>query len=271
MFARSSDHQSYSRIARRLGACLWLLLAATVGGSCGHSHETHYVDVALRTEAVEQATVTDLGYAVTFTEARFAIRDLLFTQNGEAHMAVLQRLSNWLVPEAHAHPGHNHGGDITGEAQGRWVVSFLDSGTSFAIGTLAEGDYDAADVRYTVADEELVDAADPLFGASVLLAGSATRDEETVSFTVRLTYDDGALVAGVAFDATVRLGSNVWLSFLPYDPLSDAHLMDGVDFLALAEGDTVALDGTGEAGSALRARLLTHDHLLFEERFVGLD
>src|SRR6478735_7939545 len=63
-----------------------------------------------------ETTTNDLGFDITLSEARMAVRDFQFTTAGELHTASLsQKLWSFLIPAALAHPGHYEGGEVIGE------------------------------------------------------------------------------------------------------------------------------------------------------------
>lgn len=82
-----------------------------------------------------QTVTTDQGYVVELSGARVLVQDFAFAIAGEAHTAsVLERLWGYVVPHAHAHPGHYQGGDVTGELRGRFLLDWLPDAESVNMG-----------------------------------------------------------------------------------------------------------------------------------------
>ena len=75
------------RPARALTLCLVAAAAACDDGSAEAPRLAHPM-VVDASQAVAAVT-SDLGYTVTITRARAALRDLEFTTGGEAHLAWL--------------------------------------------------------------------------------------------------------------------------------------------------------------------------------------
>jgi hypothetical protein len=115
-----------------------------------------------RVTGAEATVTTDLGYAVTVTDARLALGGLVFTIAGEVHTAsLMQRLSEaCFVPRARAHPGHYQGGEVTGELPGDFALRCgQDQDRELGLATLIVGTYTAANFDL----ERGSDGAGPLY------------------------------------------------------------------------------------------------------------
>jgi hypothetical protein len=231
-----------------------LLLAA-----CGEAREAVAVTVPVETAPLASVPVTsDLGYAVTLTRARAAVRDLEFTIEGEQH-SLLRRL---LLPEAYAHPGHAAGGKVTGELPGPHLVSWGGQAAPLGGATMLTGAYHGANFTFRrAADADGLSAGDPLIGHSVHLEGTATRDGRTVPFSAVVDIDDGTRLIGAPFDLELIETHipTVHLEILPQDPTEPDTLFDRIDFLALGGERADIAPGT-EAHNVLKRNLQVHDH-----------
>ncbi len=216
--------------------------------------------------------VTNLGYEVTLDVAQLALSEVQFTIAGEAHASGGAKPLAWLIPSAHAHPGHSQGGEVTGELPGRHVVDWLgEAGQRLGEATLITGAYTAANFTFTRArEEDGVGADDPLLGHTARLAGTARLDGATVRFEALIDAPVGRVLVGAPFEAQVREGDGpaIGLQLAPRAPGQQTTLFDGLDFSAL-EPDTdgtlrLRPDGpTADAYNRLRRVFMTHDHFLF--------
>lgn len=208
--------------------------------------EATRVNLPVRVDARDLEPVdTDRGYTVELSEARLVGTDLKFAVAGEEHARTgWQPFPDWIVPVAHAHPGHYVGGDVTGELLGQFVTSWLPRTTApIGIATLLEGDYRSARFAFgrASADDGLV-ASDPLLGHSALLRGFARRGDIVREFLIVLDASDEQELAGMPFAAGVRAGVPLAIGFelLPIDPVERDTLFDGIEFAGLpTAGDGV--------------------------------
>lgn len=253
--------------------CFWPAGLVAVS-ACGGSHEAPRVDVPVVVESGGMAPIqTNLGYAVELSDARLALEDLEFAIAGEAHSSLWQRVSDLLVPVAHAHPGHYQGGEITGELPGHFILDWLTSTPPAPLGmaNLIVGNYQS--VNFTFAHGEETDGLasdDPLLGHTAVLRGQAARDGQVVSFEARVDAFPDRQLVGAPFEAEVRVDSSATISveLLLVDPLEGGTLLDDIDFQALpadANGVVKLSPGSSEpplaeAYDGLRRTLQTHDH-----------
>lgn len=260
---------------------LWVLTGILLLSACAEPQEPPRVELEVFTDASGlQPVVTDLGYEVDLTEARLVLENLEFTIAGEMHSSVLKRISQVLLPTAHAHPGHHQDGDVTGELRGRFIIDW--TGAADAVlgnATLLPGDYKAANFRFErggAADG--LSEEDPLVGHTAILRGSASKDGARFDFVARIVSPVGRNLVGAPFefevDATTdaRLG----LRLLVRDLIEDDTLFDGLDFAALTqdgEGRIVLEGGADDPALAaaynqLRSTFQSHDHfdVSFHER-----
>lgn len=224
------------------------------------------------------AVTTDLGYEVVITEARIALGGMVFTVAGEVHTAsLMDALADVLVPRALAHPGHYQGGEVTGELLGDYALRCgEDQGRELGLATLIVGTYTAANFDFERGSEALgLEASDALIGHTAWLAGTATRDGETVTFTATVDSPLDRQLVGAPFEATISEGATGTLSyrFEIEDDLEGDTLFDTLDFAALdADGDgelaiVAGVTAVEAAYNALRRTFQTHDHfrIVYEE------
>jgi hypothetical protein len=238
---------------RRLAVRAPLLAAA----ACGGGDEAVRVELPVVTAgAALTATTTDLGYAVTIDRMRIAVADLEFTVAGEMHGAAARALR--------PHPGHNAGGEVTGELAGDFVLTWDGAGHPVGTATLLVGDYNGANFAFrTASPDDGLAAADPLLGHTFHVTGSATNGDATVAFDAVLDIEAGTSLVGALFDHDVTDASTETLAlvFLPIDPVLGHNAFDGIEFASLAVTEGVALIRPGAADhNVLRRTIQIHDH-----------
>lgn len=264
--ARVSDGRSALGRALAMGAALAVCAS---GVACDEGSEPAQVHLQVVASGADTAAfTTDEGYTVELSALRVALADLELTVEGEAHAGLLAPLSAWLLPTAHAHPGHLAGGEVTGELAGRFIYdAFATAGRSWGAATLLPGAYTGMNFTFTSAgpDDGLA-ADDPLFGHTAWLAGTARRDGVETPFAATLDVDEGTQMVGGVFELLVDTDSAGTLRFeaLMIDPSAEQDtLLDGVDFAAeaTAAGTRAATIVPGRpAHNILRRRLQVHDH-----------
>jgi hypothetical protein len=246
--------------------------------ACGAPQEAQQVQVVIETDAGElQRVTTNMGYTVQLTEARMMVEDLTFATGGELlTQHFLHHAYDWFIPSAHAHAGHNEGGDVTGELPGRLLLNYLPGGqTQVGVATLLVGDYRSANMtfsRATAADLGKVD--DPLLGHTAIFRGSAIRDGSTVEFEALVTVEHDTTMMGIPFEAhiTETTMQRLRLQLRMQDEVEDETLFDDLDFAQLdADEDgrvTISPEQTSpmeaQAHATLRDALLVHDQYAIE-------
>lgn len=244
-----------------------LFLAAT---ACA-SEEAERVKAPVVVDARRLAPITtDLGYAVTITGVRAAVRDLQFTTGGEAHAGLWRRARRLLVGRAHAHPGHLAGGELTGELPGTFVIDWTKDGAPLGEATLLAGRYQGANFTFRVAgptDGLVVD--DPLYGHTLVIAGEARKDGRGVVFSAVIDIDEGARVVGAVFSGQVTAmpggTPTLGLALVPATSVGPPQtVFDKLDFFTLpgADGGTVAINPGEAAHNLLRRAFQVHDHYI---------
>lgn len=236
-------------------------LAAALA-ACGGGDEAVRVELPVATSGAPlAATTTDLGYAVTIDRMRIAVADLEFTVAGEMH-----QVTKTLRP----HPGHNAGGEVTGELPGHFVLTW--DGASHPVGTatLLVGDYNGANFAFRAADAgDGLAADDPLLGHTFHLTGTAVKGEATVGFDAALDIEAGTSLVGAVFDHVVTAASSETLSlvFLPTDPVLGHSAFEGIEFTGLAVSEGVAFIRPGATDhNILRRTIQIHDHYAVQAR-----
>lgn len=250
-----------------------LLAIALIAAACGEPEEAPRITAPVVMDDSGLKTVTnDLGYEITIDSVRIAIEDLHFTVAGEEHMAMkgLHFLSD-LIPTAHAHPGHSYGGIVTGELKGALLLSWPASEETSELGqgTLLPGNYTAADFTFSrgSADHGL-EADDELMDHTAVLKGVATRDEESVDFTIIVDSPVGRELIGAPFEASVTkdFDKTIGFRFHPEDPYEGNIIFEGLDFFELpqeTEGQVLIAPGIEEVESAYNRfvrRFQAHDY-----------
>lgn len=248
-----------------------LLLVLT---ACTSPREAPRAELALASDSSAiQAVTSDLGYEVELTEARAAVENFAFTVAGEAHTTSLwQKLADFVVPNASAHPGHFQGGDVTGELRGRILLNWLPpSGRDLGTATLLPGVYKSAQftfVRGSVDDGLALD--DPLIGHTALLRGRASRGAVSIGFVALIDTPEDRKLIGAPFEMEIKEESRgrLGVRLATRDPLDEGTLFDGLDFGALdGDGDgAVVIEESSDvtaivdATNRLRRNFQTHDH-----------
>src|SRR5690606_10471065 len=166
------------------------LAHAALALHCEAPHEAPRVERPLVVDGSQVVEFeTDLGFVVQLTDARLAMLVVQMTTQGELHTAsVLPSLGQLLVPPAYAHPGHYEGGEVIGEAPGRFLVDWIaGDGAELGTATLIASEYTAANFTFARADaEDGLDEGDPWIGHTAILAGVAQKDDEEFSFVFAL-------------------------------------------------------------------------------------
>jgi hypothetical protein len=250
-----------------------LLCAALQGlAACSDAQEAQRVELQLLTdgEGLEVIT-TDLGYEVELRSAAVAVDDVKFTIAGETHASLLRRLSDALVPVAHAHPGHFQGGEVTGELPGHFLLRFS-AGETREVGTatLLVGSYHSVNMTLAYATSSDAPEGDPIVGHTAVLDGLATRDEQAIEFRVVIDSPIGRELVGVPFEEEITTDSRQRLALRLFtrDPLENDSLFDGVDFMLLdTDGDGALVIEQSDSDPAnvaachtVRRILQSHDH-----------
>jgi hypothetical protein len=235
--------------------CLPLMITACAAEEA----PTVSVPIVVSTAGLTAAN-TDLGYVVTVTRARLALRDLEMAVGGEAHAVA----GPGARPDP-AHPGHEAGGEVTGELAGRFVVDFSDRGAPIGDATLITGDYTSANFTFTRATAaDGLAADDPLLGHTAHLEGVAAHNGQDYEFEAVIDLDEGTRVVGAPFPVTITEGASgrpIGLRLHTVDPYEADTLLDGIDFAALPEAQGLHTIAPGQEAHNVGARnLRVHDH-----------
>ena len=241
--------------------------------ACADAQEAKRVEVPLFTDGAGlEPITTDLGYRVELTSASLVVDDVKFAIAGEAHAALMRKISDALIPVAHAHPGHFQSGEVTGELPGHFVLRFA-SGEPRLVGTatLLVGAYRSVNFTLAYASKADVAADDPAVGHTAVLSGTAAREGREIGFQILIDSPVGRELVGVPFEHQVTEAAEpLTLRLVTRDPLENDTLLDGVDFALLdGDGDDQVLieQSSSDAPSAdacntVRRILQTHDHFL---------
>ncbi len=227
--------------------------------ACAGSSEAPVVELPVEVAAAGVVAVTnDLGYTITISAMRTALRDIEFTILGETHESLLRE-------SALAHPGHSAGGDVTGELVGELVVDWLADGAALGTATLIVGDYQGANFTFRRASAASDGLApdDVLVGHTMTMAGNAS-GAVTVDFTAVIDIDEDTPMVGAPFAQVVTESApaKLALGLLTIDPSEGDSLFDGIDF-ALADDDddgVVAIVPGQDIHNILKRNVQVHDH-----------
>jgi hypothetical protein len=245
----------------------WLLSLALA--ACTSAEDAKRVELPVVVDGSRLVTVTtDLGYEVELESVSIAIEDLTFSSAGEAHAALWERVSQALIPLAHAHPGHYQAGEITGELLGALALEFApQERTDLGVATLLVRSYRSANFTFTRAE-----SGESIAGHTARLTGVASSADAAYEFEILLDSPEARELIGIPFDVEVTESSPqaLALQFLPLDPVESDTLFDGVDFAALdSDGDgsvSIQPDSSDapslEAYNALRRAFQSHDHYM---------
>lgn len=229
--------------------------------ACGlDSEQAERVEMPVVVDASGTGDFTNAeGYTIHITTWRVAFDNVEFTTGGEMHASLMRSLHDFFVPTAFAHPGHYAGGEITGEMDGRFVVDWLADGKSLGTATMLEGDYQGANFVFTRATIDDVVPDDPLLGHTMQIAGTATKDGTTWTFSGLIDEEEGKRVVGLPIGDEFEAGSvtphfvlhsgddaTLGLQLVFVDPFEMDTAFDNLDFAAMDEdgdGDYVFMPG----------------------------
>ena len=253
-------------IMAALGAATALTMVVV---ACSDSQEAARVSMPVFADgSALVATTTALGYTVTVTRARMAVRGVEFTTNGELHGHGEPLWRRLLVPQAQAHPGHHAGGELIGELSGRHIIEWGDRQVSAApLGdaTLIAGKYNGANLTMTRGQAaDGLPSSDPLLDVTLHLEGESVRMGKTTRFIAQIKQDEGRQVIGAPMDHHVKATTRgaVHLMLRAQDPASGASMFEGVDFDALPKDDQgrALIQEGSPAHNLMRRALSSHEH-----------
>jgi hypothetical protein len=222
------------------------LALAACSGEAKDSTGGERVVLATRVEAdpkrAEEFT-TGTKWTVKLASARLAIGALYYFDGKPAFVmnerrTPLQRLQNFFIGTAYAHPQHYVAGNALGEMTEPSSVNLF-RGANLADGNGVTGTYRSG--RIVVPEEIVGPAADGLAGHVATASGVATKDGQTVHFDVSADLADiqesspAAEIDGCVFDAVEVTGDGtVTLTVTP------AVWFNLVDFSAVHGGSEQA-------------------------------
>ncbi len=228
------------------------LAVGAVVVACGESVQSERVAASVVIDASALTTVTtDLGYEVEVSLVRVVARDFAFQAPPEgAATSWLERASDFLVPVAHAHPGHNEGGQTTGELAGRFVVDFSDDGARIGTAELLVGRYESIEFVFDRATQGDVEVGDPLLGHTFEVEGTATKGDFSLAFRFLVDAPVGRVLEDALAEFEIASGEEPTLAFqfATSEPYEGTTLFDAIDFAALEPGaDSSSMGGAGGA------------------------
>ena len=169
----------------------WFVLACACGGDTeGRTIAIDWLVEAADRDDADREFVTDTGWNVRLDEAQVAIDSVLALAPKRDSIGAVARVTEWLVPVAHAHGGHD---EATGKRiRAEWLDPFIVDALAEARTSL--GGYSAEAGAVDVMKLELARTktrlADDLDGFRAYVAGTAERDGEQVRFAGGLTFAD---------------------------------------------------------------------------------
>ncbi len=249
--------------------CLCLLSTLT---SCLPADEAPRVRLPVVVDPLEDHQLTNnLGYAIELQNARLALGSIAFTTRGELHArcTLIEKMSDLIIPTAHAHPGHDQGGEVIGELPGEFIADWMsDARQNLGPAELIVGDYSAADFTFLQTTSDMVDSPqDSLIEHTIMLSGEAKKDGQTTIFTILIQAPENRSLVGAIFDADINTDASgvIRFDFLP--TLTERTIFDDLDFSALdTDQDGVWMltpDLENDTYTSLRRALLSHDYYTF--------
>lgn len=157
-------------------------------------------------ETVPGELTTDTGWRVRLSSALMVLGPIYLFENAsplQAQAAVLRRVTEWLVPTAHAHEGDFFsGGRVLGEWDREVVYDVLAGGNEARVLGRSPGIAGLArsfSLLLQPPSKALGSEAAALGGRSVLLEGTAFRQEQRVPFRVALDFPPPVALQRVDF------------------------------------------------------------------------
>ncbi|WP_437731012.1 hypothetical protein [Sorangium sp. So ce1335] len=253
MTSFTAQDRSRRRAARGAPGRLAAALAAgalAAGCGTGDGDATSGKRLTLATQvAADAASVepftTALGWTITLSRAHLSVGSLHYfegaplTAHGGAPgrggaASPLDRLVRWVVPEAHAHPGHYTAGEARGQMAERTSVDLLRGATALADADAVSGAVRSA--RFTFGAPPAGPLAAALDGRVVAVEGRAEKGDLARVFRARAGAADVAdaatgepAVEGCAFDeafldgpgvVTLVVKPSVWLDQVDFEEVA---------------------------------------------------
>lgn len=210
-------------------------------------------------------TVNTGDWQVSVDTFDVCVENFEFTQEGEAHVSVLRRISNFLVPELMAHPGHLGGGDVTGVLDGAWVIRFMEKTIPLGDATLLEGAYNGFNMNFCIAGESHgITDEQPIFGHNAAISGVGKNGSQSVRFELFVDIADDPVLFGGIFEEGIAPSMQPGLRLKPVlqDSIGGGSFFDGIDFGLLDDdGDGfVSIEKGSEAHNILMKALMDHPY-----------
>ena len=239
--------------------------------ACNEPKEAPKVELSVYTEANQWSSfITDLNYEIELERVQLVAKDLNFTTSGQLHSSTLwKEITSSIISKVHAHPGHSQGGEVIGELMGEFLFEWSPGVRKFlGVATLIAGQYSAAEFTFGYGSMESSSSNDQLMDHSILLSGTATKNEQVLSFLITVDSPSDRKLIGVPFDAMVKanLNGELVIRFHGTDPSEINSIFDQVDFVVLdQDDDSVVVIGPDivtveDTYNIIRRSLLTHDH-----------
>ena len=241
----------------------YCLVVCAILIGCSDATESPQVQIPVFVDnSAVVTTTTTLGYQVEVTELRIAMKNFLFTSAGELHTAF-----PWpkLVQTAFAHPGHFQDGEVLGELRGEYIVDFIASDRQLGEATLIEGQYTGANFTFDRAPETQLSANDTLIGHTAIISGNATKNNQTLSFTITIDSPVDRELVGAPFEVEISPSTTgrLYLRFHTRDPFEDKSIFEGIDF--------ITLDSDNDSQVDIGPDTNTNDYNLFRRNFQTHD
>lgn len=253
-----------------LASLVTLALLLAFAGACGEGEtqeaSRHELPIFCDGSGLESFE-SDQGYEIEIEALTLRIERLEFTVGGEGHdveQAWNQRVKQWFVPLAKAHPNHASGGEVAGEFIGPAIAQCRPGQLEqLGHGSFLEGSYAGYNVVFgggeddSTADTELLDAG--LMGS---IRGQAHKEGETVDFIVEAAHFDSADIIGGALSGTIadEHVPGVAIGVLAFDSWSVRSILDGVAFsgLSVDSDGLVRIEDGSLAHAEIRSAMTAH-------------
>ena len=245
---------------------LSLVIVGLLAG-CGEPQEAELFDIPLWADGNSlEVFDTNLGYEIEVESVQIWVQQVEFTIGGESHgdgddeLAWWKNTVDWLLPVAHAHPGHSAGGEVAGEFVGPILLEFQAGNLEeIGVGRFLKGEYLGYNVDFAQVDEE----GQEIPGPTIRIRGTASQEAEELEFVAEFTLTQNASVIGGALEGALpgEEATGVALQFFPYDAWSETSIFDDVEFSTVSTDD----DGVAQvlpgsmANAEIRSRILAHE------------
>lgn len=237
----------------RLALLLLVLSTGCSENTVDESTEAQTVVRRVFIEPVPDSLERSDGTSIEITHFEITMGDLEFTKGGEAHAAAIQ-IWDFLVPQAHAHPGHYSGGEVLGELPGIFTTNLL-TGGELGEAQLLEGEYQGLNFAFGPSEQN----------TSMRIAGIARWEGNEREFSVDWVSTPDVQVIGIPFEADVSADDESQTIHLSIRLQNEGEtILDDLEFVA--DERPLALGPGDEGSNKIKRKMLSHDYYTAEAR-----